>query len=128
MILSKNETRKRRKVRIRKKISGTADRPRLVVYRSNLHIYAQIVDDAAGVTLAAASSMISSFLQSTPVVSVSSTTMRSKLVNRESSIFITSCGYFTGSAPKKQPHKIARQFSADAQLMRGAGRGHSPRT
>ena len=57
MILSKNETRKRRKVRIRKKISGTADRPRLVVYRSNLHIYAQIVDDAAGVTLAAASTL-----------------------------------------------------------------------
>ena len=57
MILSKNETRKRRKVRIRKKISGTADRPRLVVYRSNLHIYVQIVDDAAGVTLAAASTL-----------------------------------------------------------------------
>ena len=57
MILSKTETRKRRKARIRKKISGTADRPRLVVYRSNLHIYAQIVDDAAGVTLAAASTL-----------------------------------------------------------------------
>ena len=57
MILSKNETRKRRKVLIRKKISGTADRPRLVVYRSNLHIYAQIVDDAAGVPLAAASTL-----------------------------------------------------------------------
>ena len=57
MILSKNETRKRRKVRIRKKRSGTADRPRLVVYRSNLHMYAQIVDDAAGVTLAAASTL-----------------------------------------------------------------------
>ena len=57
MILSKNETRKRRKVRILKKIAGTAERPRLVVYRSNLHIYAQIVDDAAGVTLAAASTL-----------------------------------------------------------------------
>ena len=41
MILSKNESRKRRKVHIRKKISGTVERPRLVVYRSNLHIYAQ---------------------------------------------------------------------------------------
>ena len=57
MILSKNETRKRRKVRIRKKISGTPERPRLVVYRSNLHIYAQIVDDATGTTLAAASTL-----------------------------------------------------------------------
>ena len=57
MILSKNETRKRRKVRIQKKISGTPERPRLVVYRSNLHIYAQIVDDATGTTLAAASTL-----------------------------------------------------------------------
>ena len=58
MMLSKNETRKRRKVRIRKKISGTAERPRLVVYRSNLHIYAQVVDDATGATLAATSMAI----------------------------------------------------------------------
>lgn len=57
MMLSKNETRKRRKVRIRKKISGTAERPRLVVYRSNLHIYAQVVDDAAGATLVATSTL-----------------------------------------------------------------------
>lgn len=57
MLLSKNETRKRRKVRIRKKISGTAERPRLVVYRSNLHIYAQVVDDATGATLAATSTL-----------------------------------------------------------------------
>ncbi|MBO6002814.1 MAG: 50S ribosomal protein L18 [Desulfovibrio sp.] len=57
MILSKNESRKRRKVHIRKKISGTPERPRLVVFRSNLHIYAQIVDDTAGQTLVAASSL-----------------------------------------------------------------------
>ena len=57
MILSKNESRKRRKVHIRKKISGTPERPRLVVFRSNLHIYAQIVDDTAGRTLVAASSL-----------------------------------------------------------------------
>lgn len=57
MILSKNESRKRRKVHIRKKISGTVERPRLVVYRSNLHIYAQVVDDASGTTLAATSTL-----------------------------------------------------------------------
>ena len=57
MKLSKNETRQRRKVRIRKKIQGTVSRPRLVVYRSNLHIYAQLVDDAAGRTLAATSTL-----------------------------------------------------------------------
>ena len=55
--ISKEAARQRRKVRIRKKISGTAVRPRLVVYRSNLHIYAQIVDDENGATLVAASTL-----------------------------------------------------------------------
>ena len=53
----RNEVRKIRHERVRKKISGTADRPRLCVYRSNAHIYAQIIDDVAGVTLAAASTV-----------------------------------------------------------------------
>jgi len=53
--MSKNESRLRRKVRIRKKISGTSERPRLVVYRSNSHLYVQVVDDTAGTTLAATS-------------------------------------------------------------------------
>ncbi|MBC7355678.1 MAG: 50S ribosomal protein L18 [Desulfomicrobiaceae bacterium] len=57
MTLSRQESRKKRKVRIRKKISGTPERPRLVVFRSNKHIYAQIVDDSRGVTLAAASTL-----------------------------------------------------------------------
>ncbi len=57
MKISKNASRLSRKVRIRKKISGTAARPRLVVYRSNLHLYAQIVDDSMGATLASASTL-----------------------------------------------------------------------
>ena len=57
-IISKNEARLRRKVRIRKKISGTPERPRLVIYRSNAHLYAQVVDDAAGTTLAATSTLV----------------------------------------------------------------------
>lgn len=57
MAFSKNEARYRRKIRIRKKISGTADRPRLVVFRSNLHLYAQIVDDESGSTLASTSTL-----------------------------------------------------------------------
>ena len=55
--MSKNDARQRRKIRIRKKISGTGERPRLVVYRSNLHLYAQVVDDHAGLTLVAASTL-----------------------------------------------------------------------
>ena len=46
---------KRRHRRVRKKVVGTADRPRLAVYRSNRHIYAQVIDDFAGTTLASAS-------------------------------------------------------------------------
>ena len=47
----------RRRKRVRRKIRGTADRPRLAVYRSLNHIYAQLIDDRAGRTLAAASSV-----------------------------------------------------------------------
>ena len=57
MKLSKNESRQRRKIRIRKKVNGTPDRPRLVVYRSNMHIYAQIVNDIEGATLVSASTL-----------------------------------------------------------------------
>ena len=52
----KNEARLRRHRRVRGKISGTAERPRLDVFRSAKHIYAQVIDDTKGVTLASASS------------------------------------------------------------------------
>ena len=51
------ELRKRRHARIRRRLSGTADRPRVALHRSNKHISAQIIDDVAGRTLAAASSV-----------------------------------------------------------------------
>ena len=50
----------RRKYHVRKKVSGTPDRPRLSVFRSNRHIYAQIIDDTAGATLASASTKVKS--------------------------------------------------------------------
>ena len=52
----KNAQRMKRHIRVRGKISGTPERPRLNVYRSNANIYAQIIDDVNGVTLAAAAS------------------------------------------------------------------------
>ena len=55
--MSKTLARMRRKVRIRKKLAGSAERPRLVVYRSNRHIYAQLVDDLTGQTLVSSSSL-----------------------------------------------------------------------
>jgi large subunit ribosomal protein L18 len=53
----KNNTRKIRHFRVRKKITGTTERPRLNVFRSSKHIYAQIIDDVNGVTLVAASTL-----------------------------------------------------------------------
>ncbi|MCM0753716.1 50S ribosomal protein L18 [Desulfovibrio aminophilus] len=58
MKMTKEESRARRKVRIRKKISGSAERPRLVVFRSNRQIYAQLIDDIAGRTLASSSTLV----------------------------------------------------------------------
>lgn len=57
----KNEARLRRHRRVRGKISGTAERPRLDVFRSSKHIYAQIIDDVAGVTLCSVSTMEKGF-------------------------------------------------------------------
>ena len=55
--VDKNANRLARHARVRKKISGTSERPRLDVYRSNSHIYAQVIDDSKGNTLAAASTL-----------------------------------------------------------------------
>ena len=57
----KNAARLRRHRRVRGKISGTAERPRLDVFRSSKHIYAQIIDDVNGVTLVAASTLDKEF-------------------------------------------------------------------
>ena len=56
-----NKRRSRRKRRIRKKVHGDAERPRLSVFRSLRHIYAQLIDDDSGVTLATASSLQKEF-------------------------------------------------------------------
>jgi len=56
MKFNKSARRKKIQLRIRKKINGTAELPRLSVFRSNKEIYAQLIDDKAGVTLASASS------------------------------------------------------------------------
>lgn len=55
--IDRKATRQRRHLRVRRKISGTAECPRLCVYRSNTNIYAQIIDDVAGNTLVSASTL-----------------------------------------------------------------------
>jgi large subunit ribosomal protein L18 len=57
MARTKQEQRRRRHRRVRKSVMGTAERPRLAVFRSNRHIYVQAVDDIAGRTLASASTV-----------------------------------------------------------------------
>jgi large subunit ribosomal protein L18 len=64
VIQKKRELRQKRKERIRFKVSGSPERPRLSVYRSLNHIYAQVIDDATGKTLAAASTLSPELLQS----------------------------------------------------------------
>ncbi len=59
-IVKKTLQRKRRKARVRKHVFGTADRPRLTVFRSHKNIYAQIIDDTAGHTMVSASTTVES--------------------------------------------------------------------
>ncbi len=59
--IDSNKQRLKRHIRVRGKISGTAERPRLAVYRSNANISAQIIDDTKGVTLVSASTLEASF-------------------------------------------------------------------
>jgi large subunit ribosomal protein L18 len=55
--MKRRQARQKRQVRVRRKIRGTAERPRLCVFRSGKHIYAQIIEDTTGTTLVAASTM-----------------------------------------------------------------------
>jgi large subunit ribosomal protein L18 len=71
--------RERRKLRIRRKINGTSDQPRLTVFRSAKHIYAQVVDDIAGKTLAQASTL-SKTVKGSPSLREANKTDAAKLV------------------------------------------------
>ncbi|HSO49512.1 MAG TPA: 50S ribosomal protein L18 [Acidimicrobiia bacterium] len=72
------EARRRRHVRVRKAVVGTSERPRLAVFRSNRYLYAQVIDDKTGRTLAAASSQEASLRSKT--LSVETATEIGKLV------------------------------------------------
>lgn len=62
--MDKNKSRKKRHARVRSKLTGTAERPRLNVFRSNQHIYAQVIDDVNATTLASASTLDKDFEES----------------------------------------------------------------
>lgn len=82
-VKTRQQARHRVKYRIRHKIFGTAERPRLCVYRSLKHIYAQVVDDAAGRTLVSASSLEKDF-PSKPGQNKQAATELGKLIARRS--------------------------------------------
>jgi large subunit ribosomal protein L18 len=65
---NRHVARERRHRRVRKKVRGTPQRPRLAVFRSNKHVYAQVIDDVNGRTLASASTMEKSFSGATATV------------------------------------------------------------
>ncbi len=58
---NRNEARQRRHLRVRKRVTGSGERPRLNVFRSNKHIYAQVIDDTTGQTLVSASTLEKEF-------------------------------------------------------------------
>jgi large subunit ribosomal protein L18 len=66
-ISTREDSRLKRKKRIRKKLSGSPERPRLTVFRSDKHIYAQIIDDTVGTTLATASTLSPEYRQLDPL-------------------------------------------------------------
>jgi large subunit ribosomal protein L18 len=76
----KQEARARRHFRVRKKITGTAERPRLAVFRSNRHISAQVIDDRSGRTLAAASTVEKSVREAGATGNKSAATVVGRLV------------------------------------------------
>src|ERR671919_3080540 len=94
--------REKRHKRVRRKVSGTAERPRLSVYRSNVHIYAQLVDDDAGSTLAAADSRE---VEETENRKEAARKVGALIANRASEAGIETVVFYKG--PKKNHRRIA---------------------
>jgi large subunit ribosomal protein L18 len=81
-VASRGAARRKRHDRIRLRLAGTADRPRLAVFRSLNHIYAQIIDDATGRTLVAASTLEAELRGSTATKSDEASTVGTRLAER----------------------------------------------
>ena len=79
-VKDKQSARTRRHYRVRKKLSGTPDRPRLAVFRSNRHVVAQVIDDISGRTLASASSLEAAVREAGPTGNRTSAAVVGRLV------------------------------------------------
>ncbi len=109
----RREGRIRRHRRVRKKIHGTAERPRLAVYRSNKHLSVQLIDDDAGATLAAASTMEASDVPSGTVAAA--TRVGTLIAERAGAAGITTVVFDRGG------HAYHGRVAAVAAAAREAG-------
>jgi len=112
---SKSAARSRRHLRLRKKIEGTASRPRLVVTRSARHVFVQIVDDAQGHTLASASTMEADLRKSSDDKSAKSKAVGLLLAQRAKAAGITEVVFDRGG------NKYAGRVAAIADGAREGG-------
>ena len=129
---SKNEIRERVHTRIRKKLRGTSRRPRLAVFRSVAHIYAQVIDDSKGTTLVAASSTEKSELKTGGNLAAadgkSVSAWRNALKKRASlrwcsivvDISITGASRLWPTPPAKQDWSFNAGFHSQTRRSRGA--------
>src|SRR3990170_2756430 len=111
---TRRERRLMRPRRVRKRVAGTGERPRLAVFRSLSHIYAQVIDDRAGRTVAAASDV---------GAKAGNKTERAKLVGKALADKATAAGVAESSGVTKGV-KGGRRFSFSAIVVGGDGRGH----
>ena len=94
--MSKLIKRQKIRYRIRKKVSGTAQSPRLAVFRSNAEIYAQMIDDVTGVTLAAASSKDKEFAAQKGTKSEQAKLVGAAIAQKATALGLTSCVFDRG--------------------------------
>ncbi len=114
-VKSKSVSRARRHFRLRKKISGTPARPRLVVTRSARHLFVQIVDDTQGHTLASASTMEADFRVSTEDKSAKARKIGELVAERAKQVGITAVVFDRGG------NRYAGRVAAVAEGAREAG-------
>ena len=129
MAYEKSDPRQRRKKTIRKRIHGTPERPRLTVFRSNQHIYAQAVDDVSGTTIAAVSTKTKSLAGE--LAEAGTKTDASKVVGRAiakalqdkgvKTVVFDRNGYLYRPSNPENPESRANRIGALAEAAREAG-------
>ncbi len=116
-IIKKWQSLRRRKLRVRRKISGTAARPRLSVYRSLRHIYAQLIDDEAGHTLVAASTLEKGLVSGGTGNKEAAAAVGKAIAERALAKGITTCVFDRGGRPYHGRIKALAEAAREAGLQ-----------